>query len=405
MLRAAVRTLVVFGLVLPACDDAPENRAPGAGPGGKADDVDEGDGQVPSECEAATLPGLLDQIQAHRADFPLLRDGGRFSLSVLDLRSGAIAFGYHDDEAYNPMSSAKLWYLAAALARTGDLAVFEGDPGLADRVTGYFDAAGDFQYGDSNFATYDVVLMAGGACEINDTLDAWGMADTTLGHWCPFASSSQCDAISVCAGRSNRFTTADAVTFLAGVHDGSVFVDPSHGPVFEAWMRNPPDLGFSGPLGTQLPAATRAELMHKVGAAASEYHDIGIVPTPDGAYAIAIATDDFVDGEYWRQQPFVETLSRLVFDIMRGQGQANCEDPTLPWVDATDIEPSAFCAARSGGWWCDGDVVVECSGEGTERSRTECDAGCCTMPDGTPDACSEDLDATQRAAALSCSPG
>jgi len=49
---------------------------------------------------------------------------------------------------------------------------------------------------------------------------------------------------------------------------------------------------------------------------------------------------------------------------------------------------SEFCVGRLNGDWCDGDDLVTCADDAV-ASRTRCEAGCASMPVGTPDECAD----------------
>jgi len=91
------------------------------------------------------------------------------------------------------------------------------------------------------------------------------------------------------------------------------------------------------------------------------------------------------DGSYlfsgWAEDPYTGACGGPV-SFWTDQ---NLGYPTAECGDGTVVEPDA-CDGHADGDWCDGDDLITCSG-GREVARATCDDGCASMPVGTPDAC------------------
>jgi beta-lactamase class A len=138
-------------------------------------------------------------------------------------------------------------------------------------------------------------------------------------------------------GSDNYFTANDAVTFLDRLDGGKLLASKERATLLD-WMKDSPRSGPNGGwLGTRLPAAARAGMMHKAGwlppgccSSTERYNtlnEIGIVPTPDGGkYAVAILAEG--GRSYWnRQAPFVEYASCVIYRAVIKKKAMSCAKP------------------------------------------------------------------------------
>jgi beta-lactamase class A len=279
-------------------------------------------GLDPQSLEAE-LQATIDRLQAEAS---WRTPGSEVALAVQHLASGARASS-RGGELYVSASSAKAWWVAAALDGVGVAAV---EP-YADPV--FIDS--------DNGATGEVIDLVGPDA-VNDYIwDVVGMGrDTTaLTQW-NYEKTREAANSPRHMGSDNYTTADDAVIFLAGLQAGAV-LDSTASAALLDWMKRSPRSGTGGWLAARLPADAQASARHKGGwlppgcCSSDSYYntlnDVGLVDTPRGTYAVAIlshAGDDW----YGRQAPYVELASCEIYKTVAAAADLDC---------ARDVDPPA----------------------------------------------------------------
>jgi beta-lactamase class A len=275
---------------------------------------------------AARLQATLDRLRAEAA---WRTPGTELALAVIDLSSGAAA-SVAGDEPFVSASSAKAWWVAAALAHAGTAAV---EP-HADAI---------FVESD-NGATARVIDLLG-PDRVNDYL--WkvvGMRSSAITRW-NYEGKREATNSPRRMGTDNYATAKDAVLFLQRLQRGEILDRPRTATLI-GWMKRAPRSGVGGWLLTRLPPAARASAAHKAGwldpgccSSTTRYNtlnEVGLVTTSDGrTYAVAIHTHGGSD--YWgKQVPYVEYVSCEIYRAVSGsEGDASLDcrrrgDPAPP---------------------------------------------------------------------------
>jgi beta-lactamase class A len=299
--------------------------APGEEGGGGADGGSAGsDSGLDAALLQAEMQATVDRLEAEAA---WRTPGSEVAIAAMHLASGARAT-IRGAELYVSASSAKAWWVAAALDGAGVAAV---EP-FADPI---------FVNSD-NGATGEVIDLIGPDAVNVYIWDLVGMGrdSTAFTQW-NYQATREASNSPRLMGSDNYTTADDAVVFLAGLAGGTV-LDGSATSALLDWMRRSPRTDFGGWLGTRLPADAQAGAAHKAGwlppgCCSSEeryntLNEVGLVDTPRGTYAIAILThagDDW----YGRQAPYVELASCEVYKAVAGAAELDCAragDPAPP---------------------------------------------------------------------------
>jgi len=248
------------------------------------------------------------------------------AMAVVDLASGARA-SVGGDVTFVSASSAKAWWVAAALARVGvapvqphaRLVFVESDNGATGRVI-------------------DLI----GPDRVNDYL--WkvvGMRSSALTRW-NYDGKREATNSPRRMGTDNYATVSDAVRFLERLHRGEI-LDRERTAALIGWMKLAPRTGLGGWLLARLPPAARAGAAHKAGwldpgccssdRVYNTLNDIGLITLPDGrVYAVAIFSH--AGENYWgRQAPFVEYASCEIYRAVANDEELECSragDPRRP---------------------------------------------------------------------------
>lgn len=303
-----------------AGDAAVGQPGPGAGDAGS---VGTGaDGGLDPAALQAEIQAALDRLQSEAS---WRTPGSEVALAVQHLASGARASS-RGGELYVSASSAKAWWVAAALDGVGVAAV---EP-YADPI---------FVSSD-NGATGEVIDLIGPDAVNVYLWDVVGMSSTALTQW-NYNATREASNSPRLMGSDNYATADDAVRFLAGLQAGAI-LDQAASAALLDWMTLAPRTGTGGWLTARLPAEPQASARHKggwlpPGCCSSEeryntLNEVGLVDTPRGTYAIAIFThagDDW----YGRQAPYVELTSCEVYKVVASAADLDCArdgDPAPP---------------------------------------------------------------------------
>ena len=306
----------------PGAGDAAAGDPGGGGGGGGGDDGSDG-GLDAAELQAE-LQATIDRLQSEAA---WRTPGSEVALAVQHLASGARASS-RGGELYVSASSAKAWWVAAALDGVGVAAV---EP-YADPIF----------INSDNGATGEVIDLIGPDAVNVYIWDVAGMGrnSTALTQW-NFNATREATNSPRLMGSDNYTTADDAVIFLAGLQAGAV-LDAAATAALLDWMTRAPRSGTGGWLAARLPAEPQTGARHKggwlpPGCCSSEeryntLNEVGLVDTPRGTYAVAILThagDDW----YGRQAPYVELASCEIFKSVAGAADLDCArdgDPPPP---------------------------------------------------------------------------
>jgi beta-lactamase class A len=283
-------------------------------------------GAAPVPTPPATPEKLRETIDRLAAEVSWRSPGSEAALAVVDLTSGARASS-GGDVLFVSASSAKAWWVAAALDKVG-----------VAPVKPHADAI--FVQSD-NGATGEVIDLIG-PDRVNDYI--WrvvGMRSTALTRW-NYERTRQAASSPRRMGSDNYTTASDALLFLERLHRGDI-LDRERTAALLAWMRRSPRSGTGGWLLARLPPAARATAAHKAGwldpgccSSDRKYNtlnEVGLVEVPGGRrYAVVILTHAADD--YWgRQAPFVEYASCEIYRAVAGDRALDCSrtaDPARP---------------------------------------------------------------------------
>jgi beta-lactamase class A len=266
------------------------------------------------------LQVTLDRLAAELA---WRSPGTRAALAVVDLRGGARA-SVAGDVPFVSASSAKAWWVAAALQHAGVAAV---EP-HADAV---------FVESD-NGATGRVIDLLG-PDRINEYLwEVVGMRASAITRW-NYEGKREAKSSPRRMGDDNYTTARDALRFLERLHRGQI-LDRERTDALLGWMRRSPRGGMGGWLLTRLPEAARASAAHKAGwldpgccsdrRRYNTLNEVGLISVPGGGtYAVVILSHAGYD--YWgRQVPFVEYASCEIYRTVAADGALDCSRPADP---------------------------------------------------------------------------
>ena len=269
------------------------------------------------------LQATLDRLGAELA---WRSPGTQAALAVTDLASGARA-SLAGEVLFVSASSAKVWWVAAALHQVGVAAV---EP-MANPI--FIDS--------DNGATGDVIDLVG-PDRINDYIwNVVGMRSTALTRW-NYHHKREATNSPHRMGTDNYTTANDALVFLERLQRGAI-LDRERSAALLSWMKRSPRSGLGGWLLARLPPSVRAGASHKAGwldpgccsndRTYNTLNEVGLVTVPGGAtYAVAILTH--AGDNYWgRQVPFVEYASCEIYRAIAGDPALDCRrpgDPTGP---------------------------------------------------------------------------
>ena len=170
-----------------------------------------------------------------------------------------------------------------------------------------------------NYASGSVIDLLSSPARVNTYMwDVAGMANSGFCNW-SFGRTRHAANCPATAGGDNFFTANDVVTFLSRMWNGMLM--PADATRSELqWLTWSPRSGYGGWIGTQLPAAVRANVHHKAGwlppdvvPGYSNSNDIGIVEvSPGHAYAVALLMNGGTSYNT-RQLPLLEYASCVIF--------------------------------------------------------------------------------------------
>lgn len=240
--------------------------------------------------------------------------GVDFAITFEDLQTGE-RIARDGDEKHVSASSAKAWWVAAALDRT-DIGT------VAPYATPIFR--------DSNNSASGSVIDLVGTNAMNTWMwDVAGMTSSALTQW-SYDKTRIATNSPRAMGGDNYMTANDAVTFLGRVYRGEILGNASGGQLLE-WMKLSPDSGLGGWIPARLPVAMT--VMHKAGwlppgccsddAYYNTANDIGVVIVEDRGYAIAILARRGSD--YAAETAFVEHASCAVYRAFTNDDALLCE--------------------------------------------------------------------------------
>ena len=331
--------LVIAGSHLLACGDTPDGAlkpdgasggadVPGPPPGEPPPAAGPPAGPIASDAGAVLGDGaasppvavLAAPVAMLAAEVAARSPGTEAAIAVLDLTTGEYAAA-SDAVRHVSASSPKAIWVAAALDHSGIAAMMPyAQPIFRDSDN---DAAGS------------AIDLAGGADAVNVFYAGKaGMVDSALTQWFGNRTSTNSPRK---LGDDNYFTAKDAVTFLSRLDRGTL-IGPAETAQLETWMTWSPRSGFGGWLGTLLPPAVRASMMHKGGwlppgccsddATYNTLNEIGLVEVAPGhRYAVAILARGGTDW-YGKQAPWVERASCVLYRAASGTPAASlgCND-------------------------------------------------------------------------------
>lgn len=291
------------------------------------DDSATSDGGTDRVMLGATIPPAsapIEDMLAWLADqLPARSPGSDLSIAFEDLQTGARA-AIGGDVLHVSASSAKAWWVAAALDGAGSAAVMP-----------YADAI--FRNSD-NSASGRVIDLIGPNAVNTWMWDVGGMSSSALTQW-SFDRTRIATNSPRAMGGDNYMTADDAVTFLSRLYRKELLAD-ERGGLLLSWLTLSPNAGLGGWIPGRLPPDVQLTTMHKAGwlppgcCSDNTYYntsnDIGIVVAPDGrAFAIAILARRGTD--YTNHQTrYVELASCLVYRTFAQDGTLDCtraDDP------------------------------------------------------------------------------
>ena len=325
--RAALLGLIWLALVV-GCSGSIAGSSgrggPDGAPAGGGSDAGSADAGLDPAVLQAELVATVDRLQAEAS---WRTPGSEVAIAVQHLASGARASS-RGGVLYVSASSAKAWWVAAALDGAGVAAV---EP-YADPVF----------INSDNGATGEVIDLVGPDAVNVYLWEVAGMGreTTALTQW-NYEKTREAANSPRKMGSDNYTTADDAVVFLAGLQAGAV-LDAEATSALLDWMTRSPRGGTGGWLAARLPADAQASARHKGGwlppgcCSSDSYYntlnEVGLVDTPRGTYAVAIlshAGDDW----YGRQAPFVELASCEIYKTVAGAAELDCArdgDPAPP---------------------------------------------------------------------------
>lgn len=260
------------------------------------------DGGSRPDVAVDAKPSNTPKVQA-AIDALQLPAGTDISITFEDLQNGERATRAGDTKHVSA-SSAKAWWVAAALDKTSISAVMPY-------------ATPIFQYSDNSAAGSAIDLV--GVNEMNVWMwDVAGMTNSALTQW-SFDKTRIATNSPRAMGSDNYMTSDDAVTFLSRVYRKQILATTAD--QLMQWMTLSPNSGLGGWIPAQLPDGVAQGVMHKAGwlppgcCSDDSYYntsnDIGIVVAGDRAYAIAILARRGTD--YAAQTALVEHASCVVY--------------------------------------------------------------------------------------------
>lgn len=255
----------------------------------------------------ATTKVLAPVVAALAAEVTTRSPETHLGLAIYDFATREYA-GVNDDDPHVSASSAKAIWVAAAVKRVG-----------VDPVAPY--AKPIFETSSNDDAT-EVIKLAGPDF-LNGFYANARMNRSGFTQWFGQAASNSPRLL----GNENYITAKDAITFLTGVHDGSL-LDATGNAALGEWLTWTPRTGFGGWLGTLLPTDVQTTLKHKAGWLPPPYeersvNEIGLVSiTNHHMYAIAILARN--GANYEAEQAFVEHASCVVFRAAAARGDREC---------------------------------------------------------------------------------
>jgi beta-lactamase class A len=284
---------------------------------------------------AGETPGLEATLDRLRAEAAWRSPGTVVALAAADLSTGARASA-GGDVLFVSASSAKVWWVAAALHGAGLAAV---EP--------YADAI--FVRSD-NAATGRAIDLVG-PDRVNEYL--WyvvGMRSSALTRW-NYEGKRESTNSPRRMGTDNYTTASDALLFLERLHRGEI-LDPARTAALIGWMKRAPRSGLGGWLSARLPPAVA--VAHKAGwldpgccsddAVYNTLNEVGLVSLPDRrTYAVVILTH--AGRDYWgKQAPYVEYVSCEIYRAVAGDRAHDCARPR----DPQKLDPSARVPGEAG---------------------------------------------------------
>lgn len=321
---AAVCSAACSGTIAGNGAESGGDAAPGGSGRADASSGAAGDAGLDRAALEAELAATVERLQAEAA---WRTPGSEVALAVQHLASGARASS-RGGALYVSASSAKAWWVAAALAGVGVAPV---EP-YADPI---------FVSSD-NGATGDVIDLVGPDAVNLYLWDVVGMGreTTALTQW-NYEKTREAANSPRAMGSDNYTTADDAVVFLAGLQGGRVLGGEETAALLD-WMTRSPRSGTGGWLSARLPAEAQAGARHKGGwlppgcCSSDDYYntlnEVGLVDSPRGTYAVAILThagDDW----YGRQAPYVELASCEIYKVVAAAPDLDCArdgDPPPP---------------------------------------------------------------------------
>jgi beta-lactamase class A len=313
VIRVAVLTALT---ALVACAEpaveGPGDEPPDADPVSPADTVRE-------PLQLGALPPLETPVKDTLAwlvsQYPTATPGTELAIVFEDLQTGE-RFTYHGATKHVSASSAKAWWVAAALDGTTIAA-----------VTPY---ANPVFVNSDNSAAGRVIDLIGPNAVNTWMWDVGGMTNSALTQWSVDKTRVATNSPRA-MGSDNYMTAIDAVTFLGRVFRGEILAG-AKGDQLLSWLTLSPNSGTGGWLPARLPADVAPDAMHKAGwlppgCCSTVYNtsnEIGIIVAPDGrAFALAILARKGDD--YWNKQvPFVELSACMLYRAFAKDNALEC---------------------------------------------------------------------------------
>jgi beta-lactamase class A len=299
-----------------------------------------------------TVSSLPETVARLGAEAGQRSPGTQVAIAVRNLTTDEYA-AFDDAERHVSASSAKVMWVAAALAKGKNLD----------------DIAGPIFKNSDNAASGTAINRAGGADAVNQFMWNLGMDRSLLANWYGGIRASNQGVM----GGDNYFTAGNTTLFLTKLDRGEVLQEPLKSKLLE-WMRWAPRQGYGGWMGTLLPDAARASMMHKAGwlpgpeFSEATMNEIGIIQVPNGPrYAVSILTRKGRD--YWgKQKAFMEYASCEIYRSVARDEDLDCKsttfefdnDPNTPMhEDATAGSPVVDTLRTTHSWfkcWTTGEL-------------------------------------------------
>lgn len=255
---------------------------------------------------------LAEAVNALASEAPSRSPGTELGIAVMNLSTGEYA-GAGDDVRHVSASAAKVMWVAAAM---------HAGAGVGDIAPGIFKSS-------DNYLSGTAIDRAGGIDAVNDFY--WNVADmdhSVTANW-SFGKTRRASNQGLMGG-DNYFTPRNVISFLSKLDRGEILGEQTD--ELRTYLTWSPRSGYGGWMGTLLPEAARAGMMHKAGwlpppdyAEYSTLNEVGIIQVPRGErYAIALLAHH--GNNYGAEASMVERASCVVYRTVAKDSSIGCRD-------------------------------------------------------------------------------